>query len=53
MERLTGWHCAIMMGFLVRGQVSPGVLPVELAVPGNLFMDEVRRRGIKFEVRFE
>lgn len=53
MERITGWHCAIMMGFLVRGQVSPGVLPVELAVPGNLFMDEVRRRGIKFEVRAE
>jgi lysine 6-dehydrogenase len=53
MERVTGWHCAIMMGFLVRGQVSPGVLPVELAVPGSLFMDEVRRRGIRFEVRFE
>jgi lysine 6-dehydrogenase len=53
MERLTGWHCAIMMGFLVRGQVSPGVTPVELAVPGNQFMDEVRRRGIQFEVRIE
>jgi lysine 6-dehydrogenase len=53
MERVTGWHCAIMMGFLVRGQVSPGVLPVELAVPGDLFMDEVRRRGIKFEARLE
>lgn len=53
MERLTGWHCAIMMGFLVRGQVSPGVLPVELAVPGGLFMDEVRRRAIKFETTIE
>lgn len=53
MERITGWHCAIMMGFLVRGQVNPGVLPVELAVPGNLFMDEVRRRGIHFEARIE
>jgi lysine 6-dehydrogenase len=53
MERLTGWHCAIMMGFLVHGQVSPGVIPAELAVPGNRFMDEVRRRAIKFETRVE
>jgi lysine 6-dehydrogenase len=53
MERLTGWHCAIMMGFLVRGQVHPGVSPVQLAVPGERFMEEVRRRGIHFEVRTE
>jgi lysine 6-dehydrogenase len=53
MERLTGWHCAIMMGFLVRGQVNPGIIPAELAVPGNRFMDEVRRRAIKFETRVE
>jgi len=53
MERLTGWHCAIMMGFLVRGQVNPGVIPAELAVPGDRFMDEVRRRAIKFETLIE
>ena len=53
MERLTGWHCAIMMGFLVRGQVNPGVIPAELAVPGDRFMDEVRRRAIKFDTRIE
>jgi lysine 6-dehydrogenase len=53
MERLTGWHCAIMMGFLVRGGVNSGVIPAELAVPGYKFMDEVRRRDIKFESRME
>lgn len=53
MERLTGWHCAIMMGFLVRERVNPGVIPAELAVPGDKFMAEVRQRGIEFETRVE
>ncbi len=53
MERVTGWHCAIMMGFLVRGLVRPGITPVELAVPGSRFMEEVERRGIHFETRID
>ena len=51
MERLTGWHCAIMMGFQARGVVKPGGVPVEIAVPAEIFMDAVRERGIQFEVR--
>jgi hypothetical protein len=42
-----------MMGFLVRGQVNPGIIPAELAVPGDRFMDEIRRRAIKFETYIE
>lgn len=52
MERLTGWHCAIVMGFQARGQVRPGVQPVELAVPAGRLMQEVKRRGIQFTVNW-
>jgi lysine 6-dehydrogenase len=53
MERLTGWHCAIMLGFAVRGQIPPGVIPVEKALPASVFMEEVRKRGIHFQVRYQ
>ena len=53
MERLTGWHCAIMMGFQARGQVPTGGISMEIAVPAAEFMQAVRERGIKFDVRYE
>ncbi len=53
MERLTGWHCAMMMGFQARGRVPAGGISVEVAVPAAEFMQAVRERGIKFEVRYE
>jgi lysine 6-dehydrogenase len=53
MERLTGWHCAIMMIFQAKGQVPCGSIPVERAVSPGKFMNEVSRRGIKFESRYK
>jgi len=53
MERLTGWHCAMMMGFQARGHVPAGGISMEVAVPAAEFMQAVRERGIKFEVRYE
>lgn len=50
MERLTGWHAAVMMGFQARGRVPAGAVPVELAVPAGEFMAAMHRRGIRFEV---
>jgi lysine 6-dehydrogenase len=50
MERLTGWHCSIMMIFQALGKVAPGVVPVENAVPASSFMDEIARRGIKYQI---
>jgi len=47
MEHQTGWHCTIMMGFQARG------ISMEVAVPAAVFMGAVRKRGIKFEVRYE
>jgi lysine 6-dehydrogenase len=51
MERLTGWHASVMMGFQARGRVEAGAKPVELAVPAAEFMEALRVRGIQFEVR--
>ena len=51
MERLTGWHASVMMGFQARGQVEAGARPVELAVPAAEFMGALKARGIQFEVR--
>ncbi len=53
MERLTGWHCAIMMGFQARGTIPPGGVPMEIAVPPADFMAEVEKRGIQFTTQFE
>jgi lysine 6-dehydrogenase len=51
MERLTGWHASVMMGFQARGRVQAGAKPVELAIPAGEFMEALRGRGIRFEVR--
>ncbi len=47
MERLTGWHAAIMAGFIADGTVQPGVHPLELAMPATPFVDQIRRRGFQ------
>ncbi len=52
MERLTGWHCAIMMGFQARSRVPAGALPVEIAVPAADIMQALGERGIEYEVNF-
>lgn len=52
MERLTGWHCAIMLALQAQGKIPPGAHPVELAVPASQFMYELARRGITHQVRW-
>ncbi len=49
MERTTGWHASIVAIFNARGITPRGVKPVETAVPGHLFVRELRRRGIPLE----
>ncbi|MBT7069520.1 MAG: hypothetical protein HN975_01355 [Anaerolineae bacterium] len=53
MERLTGWHCAIYMGFQARKKVGAGAHRMELALSSTEVMGAVRERGIHFEVRWE
>ncbi|MBN2469090.1 MAG: hypothetical protein JXN59_00090, partial [Anaerolineae bacterium] len=45
MERLTGWHAAIMCEFIARGEVPPGAWPMEKAVTATRFMTRIRERG--------
>lgn len=52
MERLTGWHAAIMVGFVADGTVPSGVHPVERAVGAGRFLEEVRRRRFRIEERW-
>jgi len=52
MERLTGWHAAIMAGFIADGTVSPGVHRLERAMPSTPFVDAVRQRGLVIEERW-
>jgi len=46
MERTTGWHGAIVAIMNARGQTPRGVKPVETGVPAQLFVDEMKRRGL-------
>lgn len=47
MQRLTGWHAAIVAGLAVRGQLPAGVQAVE-SVSGTLIVAEGKRRGWAF-----
>ena len=55
MERLTGWHCAIMMAMQARGTVPPGARALEaLLLDGKptaaAVLAEVAARGIEVKV---
>jgi lysine 6-dehydrogenase len=50
MECTTGWHAVIMAGFIARRQTPPCGVLVELAVPGQVFVEEFRKRGFDLRV---
>jgi lysine 6-dehydrogenase len=45
MERGTGWSAAIVAEMMARGQIPRGAGGVEIQVPADPFMNELRRRG--------
>ncbi len=45
MERTTGWHAAIVASMMARGETPLGATPLEIAVPGDRFVEQARRRG--------
>jgi len=47
MERITGWDAAIVAAMMARGQTPRGAAPVEVAVPPELFVRELGKRGIE------
>ena len=53
MERTTGWHAAIICAAQARGQTPRGGAPVELALSGPAFAEELRKRGFDLSVRWQ
>jgi len=51
MQRTTGWHLSIVAAMLARGEVPVGSIPLELAVPGDAFVREGRKRGFNITER--
>jgi lysine 6-dehydrogenase len=47
MERMTGFPSSINMIEIAKGNVGPGVIPYELAVPGTVVVEELAKRGIE------
>lgn len=50
MERLTGWHCSVIMALQARGEVAPGANPIEIAAPPVRIMEGLRLRGIDHKI---
>ncbi len=50
MERTTGWDGSIKAIMNARGITPRGVVPAEIAVPGPLYAEELRRRGFSLTV---
>ncbi|OGC92729.1 MAG: hypothetical protein A2142_04355, partial [candidate division Zixibacteria bacterium RBG_16_48_11] len=52
MQRTTGFPVAIIAQMLAEGKIrEKGVMPQEIVVPGDQFVGELSKRGIKFRVR--
>jgi lysine 6-dehydrogenase len=49
MEQGTGWHASILTAAAAVGEITPGVVPVELAMSGAAFVKQAERRG--FDVK--
>jgi lysine 6-dehydrogenase len=47
MERTTGWSASIVAIMMVQDETPRGAKPLEIAVPGHLFIKELEQRGIK------
>lgn len=52
MQRLTGWHAAIMLEMATQGRSKKGVHGLEVAVSPVEFIAEVKKRGLDIKERF-
>lgn len=51
MERTTGWDASIVAIMMAQGKIQKGAIPVELTIPGDYFVEELAKRGIKVTVK--
>ncbi|MDD2912836.1 MAG: FAD-dependent oxidoreductase [Candidatus Bipolaricaulis anaerobius] len=49
MEKLTGWHAALVLSLAVRGEIPPGATPIERALSGDRFLSAAPARGWAIE----
>lgn len=49
MSRMTGYPASIVAIMSAKGQNQKGAIPLELAVPGEIFMQELKKRGIEIK----
>lgn len=47
MERTTAFPAAMVAAMIAKGKLEQGVVPLERAVPPELFIDELARRGLQ------
>ena len=45
MEQITGWHASIIAIIMAQDKLPKGAVPVELALRGKMFDQEITRRG--------
>jgi lysine 6-dehydrogenase len=45
MEKLTGWHAAIVLQLAVRGELPAGVIPIDRALTPQAFLPQAGARG--------
>ena len=53
MERTTGWDGSIVAIMMAHGFIQKGAIPVELAIPGEEFVAELKKRGLNLTVRIK
>lgn len=51
MQKITGWHASIVAILAADGVLPKGAVPVELAAPGAIIVEEARRRGFDITER--
>lgn len=52
MQRTTGYPVSIIAQMMVKERIGKGVFPPELCVPGEKFLSELSKRGIKIKTTF-
>ncbi|MHA1726625.1 MAG: saccharopine dehydrogenase family protein [Promethearchaeota archaeon] len=53
MERTTGWDASIVAILMARGKIAKGAIPVEIAIPGNVFIEELIKRGFEINLKIK
>ena len=51
MQRLTGWHASIMAILSVKNKLKKGSVSVSRAIGGQVFVEELKMRGISLDIK--